>query len=392
MVRRTLTLLNVVSFTVALHHASALIIQGRDVDGSNQPDETKSYCDAGEIYERSYLMPKRFPFPPIRLVMESTPKTCDFYEDHQFCQSFSEGRNFEPEQHTKSALASFLDGCHSRSCAAIDLGGNNGWMSAYMYSLGVNPVYTVEPAADFAQALRDTITLNCWKDRGEVITAFAIAGSAFLGGALPKVYPKSMPADNGFRAGGRPQNLSLPVAPLIALDEILLKRPSWDLIKMDADGPEGKWLTRVEELLSAGRIDVRTLVVEGHDCSPTLMHKLQNQHGFNIYLLDIHIDKRFLNAQGIDVYSNFQDTQLPEFLTEMYGIRFMRHVYNFRRNMTKAQWSQAVPMTRIYENQYVITKEELLEPQFEHPYATDNPSPERKSSHYDPPEDGIGRY
>jgi len=336
-------------------------------------------------------MPKRFPFPPIRLVMENAPNTCDFYEDSGFCRAFSEGRNFEPEQHVKSALASFLDGCHSRACAALDLGGNNGWMSAYMYGLGVNPVYTVEPAADLAQALRDTITLNCWKDRGEVITGFAIAGSTFLNGALPTWLPKSMPADRGFRAGGRPENLSLPLAPLIPLDDILLKRKRWDLIKMDADGPEGKWLTRVEELQSAGRIDVGTLVVEGHDCSPTLMRKLQSQHGYDIYLLDMHIDKRFLNAQGIDVYSNFKDTQLPEFLTEMYGIRFMRHIYHFKRNMTKAQWSEAVHMTRIYDNQYVITKEELLEPQLEHPYATENPSPERTSSHYAPPEDGIGR-
>lgn len=392
MVRRTLTLLILVSYTVALQHASALLIHGRAADVSHQPDEKNTYCDTGDIYERSYLMPKRFPFPPIRLVMENTPKTCDFYEDREFCKSFSEDRNFEPEQHVKSVLASFLDGCHSRACAAIDLGSNNGWMSAYMYSLGANPVYSVEPAADLAQALRDTIALNCWKARGEVINGFAIAGSKINNGQLPSWLPKSMPADMGFRAGGRPHNLSLPLAPLIPLDDILLKRPKWDLIKMDADGPEGKWLTRVEQLLSDGKLDVRTLVVEGHECGPTLMHTLQNQHGYDIYLLDMHIDKRFLNAEGIDVYSNFKDTQLPEFLTEMYGIRFMRHVYHFRRDMTKAQWKEAVNMTRIYDNQYVITKEELLEPQWEHPYASSNPSPERTSSHYDPPVDGIGRY
>ncbi|CAK0895086.1 unnamed protein product [Prorocentrum cordatum] len=391
MVRRTLTLLSVVSYTVALQHASALLIHGRAVDGSKQPDETTKYCDSGEIYERSYLMPKRFPFPPIRLVMETASKTCDFYKDRDFCRAFSEDRNFEPEQHVKSALASFLDGCHSRECAAIDLGGNNGWMSAYMYSLGANPVYTVEPAADLAQALRDTITLNCWKGRGEVITGFAIAGSESLNGALPAWLPKNMPADNGWRAGGRPENLSLPLAPVIPLDDILLKRPRWDLIKMDADGPEGRWITRIEQLLSAGKLDVRTLVVEGHECSPELMHRLQNHHGYDIYLLDMHIDKRFLNAQGIDVYSHFQDTHLPEFLTEMYGIRFMRHVYHFRSDMTKAQWGQAVPITRTYDNQYVITKEELLEPQWEHPYATANPSPEREKSRYAPPVDGIGR-
>ncbi|CAK0895087.1 unnamed protein product, partial [Prorocentrum cordatum] len=263
MVRRTLTLLSVVSYTVALQHASALLIHGRAVDGSKQPDETTKYCDSGEIYERSYLMPKRFPFPPIRLVMETASKTCDFYKDRDFCRAFSEDRNFEPEQHVKSALASFLDGCHSRECAAIDLGGNNGWMSAYMYSLGANPVYTVEPAADLAQALRDTITLNCWKGRGEVITGFAIAGSESLNGALPAWLPKNMPADNGWRAGGRPENLSLPLAPVIPLDDILLKRPRMTALS----APRGKVQPPQPEIGLIFSPDVSDFLVE-YDLTP----------------------------------------------------------------------------------------------------------------------------
>ena len=101
-------------------------------------------------------MPKRFPFPPIRLVMEMRPGTCDLYGKPEFCQLFSQDKHFEPEYHIKEVIASFLDGCHARPCAAVEFGANNGWFTAYMLSLGAT-VLALEPQADMAQAVSRTI-------------------------------------------------------------------------------------------------------------------------------------------------------------------------------------------------------------------------------------------
>lgn len=53
----------------------------------------------------------------------------------------------------REVVASFLVGCHARrSCRALDLGANNGWVTSRMLALGAN-VTAVEPQPDFARAL-----------------------------------------------------------------------------------------------------------------------------------------------------------------------------------------------------------------------------------------------
>ena len=47
-----------------------------------------------------------------------------------------------------------------RPCRALDLGSNNGWMASYMLQLG-SRVVAVEPANDFAAALKESAALSC---------------------------------------------------------------------------------------------------------------------------------------------------------------------------------------------------------------------------------------
>ena len=104
-----------------------------------------SYCGAPDLLARSYAIPRRFPFPAdIRLVMEATAGRCDLYRNTTFCRAFEADEHFEPEYHVREALASFVDGCYQRHCAAIDLGANAGWFAALMLSLGAH-VLAVEP-------------------------------------------------------------------------------------------------------------------------------------------------------------------------------------------------------------------------------------------------------
>ena len=52
----------------------------------------------------SYTLPPRFPFAPIQLVMESEPRTCNFYKETAFCERLEQGLDYEPENHVISSF------------------------------------------------------------------------------------------------------------------------------------------------------------------------------------------------------------------------------------------------------------------------------------------------
>mmetsp|Transcript_21640 Transcript_21640/g.45950 ORF Transcript_21640/g.45950 Transcript_21640/m.45950 type:complete len:155 (-) Transcript_21640:1217-1681(-) len=131
-----------------------------------------------QLYNRSYPLPPRWPFPgQIRLVMESRPGSCDLYGDSTVCCDITTQRVDDfVERHTTEVLGAILTTCPQRTppCRAADIGANNGWMSAFMLSLGAH-VISVEPQADLVHALRETVILNCWANRSVVHNAFACA-------------------------------------------------------------------------------------------------------------------------------------------------------------------------------------------------------------------------
>lgn len=195
-----------------------------------------------------------------------------------------------------------------------------------------------------------------------------------------------------YRAGGTPPDLLLPEVSTVHLDNIFFAggvNASYDLVKIDVDGLEGAWLAHIEKLLSSKLLHVRTFIVECHQCAPSLLHRMQHHHGYGVYALDMHIDQRFLNSRGIDVYSHFKELRLPTYVDEMFSIRLMRHLYSYRQNMTFQDWQHGQRLVRMYCNQYIFTKEHLLEPRWEHPDAVKKPSKARLESHYQPPPDGI---
>lgn len=159
--------------------------------------------------------------------------------------------------------------------------------------------------------------VNCWADRLRVINAFADADPA-ASGTLPAL---------GYRIGGRPLGWKRSPVPVVSLDSVLgvtaatgsrdpasaISRRAfeaavgtlggaadradgrgagksnagtegpmeYELIKLDADGPEGAWLKRIEELLSARRLRARTLVIECNNCEARTLYLLQHKHGYD---------------------------------------------------------------------------------------------------------------
>eukprot|EP00908_Phaeocystis_cordata_P000571 Transcript_10636.p1 GENE.Transcript_10636~~Transcript_10636.p1 ORF type:complete len:405 (-),score=5.26 Transcript_10636:214-1368(-) len=352
-------------------------------------DSRHKWCGPTDLKHRSYELPVRWPYPSIRLVMETQPKGCDLYWDRSFCRRLEAGLDFEPECHVVEVISSFLVGCHQRVCRAVDLGANNGWMTAYMLALGAS-VVSAEAQADLVNAVNETIELNCWRDRGKVLFAFVEADPAANG-------MRTM--HKGYRAGLKPKRIVLPPVPAWPIDKILLGAaserhdsrrgglPTLQLLKMDADGPEGSWLERIDALLAQGLMRIETMVVECSGCKPQTLHRLQKVHGYQIFQLDMHIDQRFLDARGIDVYSGFRPalSAQPDFVDERYSVRLMRHLYHFRQNMTLQEWV-SIPkgLVRMKHPQYLLTLLELVEPHREHPLARKPPSLERKTSGWRP--------
>ena len=128
-------------------------------------DPLARVCGPADVLNRSYPLLARWPTGPINLVMETEPATCNLYsDDRKCCLATRPQADLVIERHVHEVITSFLFGCASRPvnrpCLAADLGANNGWMTAFMLSLGAH-VVSVEPQSDLAKAASETAILNC---------------------------------------------------------------------------------------------------------------------------------------------------------------------------------------------------------------------------------------
>lgn len=105
------------------------------------------------------------------------------------------------------------------------------------------------------------------------------------------------------------------------------------------------------------------------------MYRLQNHFGYDIYMLDMHIDHRFVDASGWP--HMLRDLKLPTYMKEMFSIRMMRHLYFFKAGMTLAQWEKQINLDTSRKRgvlnvpnwapQFFITKDRMLEARHPHP-------------------------
>ena len=283
--------------------------------------------------------------------MEREPGACDLYGNHSVsmrdgrtlsvCQLFSERKLFQPEPHTRQAIASFLGGCSARNqpCRAIDLGSNGGWTTAMMLSLGAH-VTAVEPQPDLAAALKSTVELNCWTHRATVIHA---AVTQLKPAAAPPLLTIDMNRDV-YRLARRhfPPAEAIVRVPVVSIDDVLwaqaadgvsrtgttsLPSLAYDLIKIDVDSIDGQLLHTLLLKIQRGQLSVRTILVECTGCRAETLHAL-HAHGYHAYLLDNTDGRRFLNGAGQDLAAGFQPlSNLDPELQERFAQRLLRHVY-----------------------------------------------------------------
>ena len=402
---------------------------------SKQRRYSAPHCSEA-LLARSYTLPPRWPWGAFHLVMEFTPNTCDFYAEGatSFCSGMAalnppSGGSGEPESHVTEALASFLSHCARSSCRSLDLGANNGWMTGYMLSAGSH-VLAVEPSKDFARAITETGRLNCgWTDRltvrnvractpgmGQACLAPSACGKCSCGGWRWGSTQGAPQIDVAHGKGcaerfGLPANVSG-----LAFEDLVWEAAAGtgeiDLIKMDADGPEGLWLKALSVMLHGDRpLRVRTIIVEASNVDPRTMHHFQNVLGYTVLRLDIHDARRHITREGFDAYSapssiepldRLQEQHEPidrlrckysppgphrpladnvprtKLEGEWFAVRAMRHVFHIRPNTTVQGWATIMqPVLR--PMQYVLTLEtadELL-PEAQRLSPGERDSPER---------------
>lgn len=313
---------------------------------SRRPPQPHGLCDPdGRLFARSYTLHAGWPFAGFQLVMEMEPGTCDLYARRArgtCCELETEKGGRLVEAHVRHALVSLLGGkgCHlrsgSRACRAVDLGANNGWFSLMMMQLGAK-VVSVEPQTDLARALQDSAQLNCWAGRSRVINALACTRSDFachaaridardceVGGwrfgnmygssQLTAAHRRGMNSSQPKKDSGCAAAHGLPEwVGAVNLSSVLFEHAragdapggaaEIDFIKMDADGPEGGWLRELDEEITAGRLRVEAIVVEGSNLSPIVMQRFQRVHGYTFFRLDEHDGRRHITPAGWDLLS-----------------------------------------------------------------------------------------
>ncbi|CAG9462676.1 unnamed protein product [Pedinophyceae sp. YPF-701] len=245
-------------------------------------------------------------------------------------------------------------------------------MSGFMAALGAD-VVALELQSDLAKLIEETARMNCWEDRLTVLNGLVAVDPA-LDGKMEEV-------DGG--AGWRPYGGHRPDVyrvPHILLDTIVEGR-SWDFIKLDIDNFEAAMVARLEAMISTGRVKVRSILVELNDVqkevAPAAFHRLQQVHGYDIYRLNMHLDRRFINQKGWDIYAHYQDVGVDtKIWEEMFSVRLLRYVQRVRNLPNLQDWDDVTAFGiegTLWPSQFLITKEKLLEKtRYEHVAAVEN--------------------
>jgi len=223
-----------------------------------------------------------------------------------------------------------------------------------MLSLGAH-VVSVEPQADLAQALNETVQLNCWGERSTLINALACPR-----GRRPCL--RSQVPRAAFRhGGGVPSHVVLPEVSGLPLIDILTSHSGGekvDFLKLDGDGPERMWLDEVHHLIKNGNLVVDAITIEHMPQTRAINRRtLQSLQrlGYDIFRLDTDDLRRWIDRFGWDAFSppftyrrlmhrsrNGTMTEDPRrsLETEVLSLRTIRHAWLAHDDLSDSQWQQ----------------------------------------------------
>ena len=262
--------------------------------GALQLSAACAYPGIAEDRALAYPLPAYFPLPALPLVMETMPRACDLcwtrLGDHPNpCERMSNKTTWAPDPHVREALLSALLPCAMApgECNFLDAGSNMGVFSLWAWGLGAR-VVAVEPQPDLAAAFRRSVRLNCAGGGIELLEAGLTARSGGGGGGGGAYSYRGDPAGSKIQIVAGPTNeanyayrqCQLPAAeepvifhtstsgeaPLVLLDDVLLTRREWQLVKVDIDGFDADLLHRMLALVQQGRVEVKAIAIEMNNC------------------------------------------------------------------------------------------------------------------------------
>jgi len=291
----------------------------------------------------------------------------------------------QPEAETREVLTSFLldiamsggKSCCGDGCLYLDIGCNVGFFASIAASYGAR-VECYEPAPFFVEAMRETVRINGWnvpQSRcGEpplpLVQVFHNAivhteenmqerlvfhGAAYMAGI-------------GQRAGKALKTWKIPKRSI----RQLLESRSVKLLKIDIDSFEGGLLHTAVMMLENRTTKIETMVVElgstnfehprGGDVLD--LWKLQQQLGYDIYRVNVHVNQEIWNWRGVDLNPSKSSPQ--EGYTPMFGVRFMRKLEYLEPHADgrRAVWAKLFASPSPYVNRgwsFLITRVRLAE-------------------------------
>jgi FkbM family methyltransferase len=324
--------------------------------------------------------------------------SCEYFHDTslmnfsnaEVCHLFSAGLLEYPEWFVRETVASFLVPCLYRKCVVLDLGANLGYVTSWMASLGAH-VTAIEPQKDLVKALRSTLRVNCWEDRVSLHNAFVSWDEKNVG--------ESRTATHLWRANNKAAvKTDHFTAPYFVLPVELSKDSmrKIDFIKLDIDSFELEIIEFLESFMARTSFQFTTLLFEisphgGHargDRLGEVLCRFQNKHGYNIYKMNQHEQRRWLNSKGVDVYSRHQEVYGDQpWLEDRFNQRFMRFLLYIKPEPSCEEWPKFINKGMKkraremngkgqFTNSFLVTREELLEPVHMEPHGYRWPSPE----------------
>jgi hypothetical protein len=219
-------------------------------------------------------------------------------------------------------------------------------------------VVAIEPQDDLATSLRQSVALNCAQDRVTVLhNALAVA-------AMPEG-SRLVLGTPGFRScGNTGPTQSGGNVTYVVLDDVLALSASWALLKVDFDADDAGAVGRVLELVRAGRVAVDSILVEYNNgrARGDVLHAFQTELGYDVYRLDVHDNRRFINSSGWDTISHFAPLpDLEPWFEERLQLRYMRYALKVKRLPSAEAWAPIVGWEMMPD--FLITRVRLEEPQ-----------------------------
>lgn len=290
---------------------------------------------------------------------------------------------FEPEAETREVYHSVLYDCAERGeCRVLDLGANVGFFVAYAAALGAELVVGVEPTPVYNEVLPRSVAAQC--GRADLVHAFITPDpaqrgrNATLGSAFAPCHGRG---PVGVTKPRRKRPNTNPKVPFVVLEDLLNDYPfHWTLIKLDIDSIEGLVVQDLVRLLETGLLTFRTLLVEWgqRHGRPEDLRALQQRHGYDVYVLNTHVDRRHYDWRGHDVYAlhNGPDDELEAAVYEERWFALGVHMaYYVRPTNDTGVWRRVSDgMRKGLWHSVLATRAPLYERSYPHPSAAKHPT------------------